>query len=866
MRNNFFYFVGLVLCLFCLSIVLTQDTSVKANPPFLKSPLSFEINKGQSDKHVKFLSRNKGHTLFLTPSEAVLSLKPVKNKRGDSVRIKLVGANQDPKLTGVSELVGKVNYFIGNDPKKWLTNISTYKKVKYEDIYSGVDLIYYGNQEKLEYDLVVAPNTDPRKITLKFEGAKKLKLNKDGNLILQTNRGEIIQQKPIIYQEVSGLKKEINGGYILKANNEIGIQVDKYDIKRPLVIDPELVYSTFLGGIKHDSGEAIVSDSLGNTYVTGATESADFPVTREFSFSSDIRSDAFVSKFNHVGTLIYSTFLGGAGFDEGAAIAVDNDGNAYVTGRTGSTDFPITSGVIQDRMNTASDVFITKLNSDGSTPIYSTYLGGSGDDRSKGIFIDTSGNAYICGNTNSSDFPRLNAFQTIYRGDTEAFISKINSTGRALVYSSYLGGSAYDGATSIRVDGSGNAYIGGITGSMNFPVTAGVVQNTLKGSKDLFISKVNPAGRTLLYSTYLGGNGEELGYSTDYVFDCNIAIDSSGNAYISAGTTSTDFPTTSGAVQTSNMGGLDAFFTKLDPRASSILYSTYLGGIHDEGANGITLDNSGNVYIAGATGSTNFPITQGALKTNPPDSFLVGRDIFISVFSSQDYSLLYSTYFGGVNSDEYASDITLDSLNNIYITGATRFFDSNTSNFPVLNPFQFSSGSVNFLDAFVTRISAVVDPTSIVITSPTPASSPFPTPPVRPSSTVSPSSKINKALKSLTNAAKKLARSSRVARPLRNRVISILREIRNALGRDNCVDLIESLLDDIILVLEEVRTKACESSGARSNVRARTTIRNCIPQEAINNFTEAVDKATDDISAVLEVDEDEDFTADVCQE
>ena len=386
MRNKYFYLLGFVFSLLCVSSILTRDNIAcahvlsnhlvgsKVKAVFLKSPLSFEVNKGQSGNPVKFLSRNKSHTLFLTPNEAVLSLLPSNHKKSSLIKMRLLDSNQNPKVSGLKELPGKVNYFIGNNPKKWQTNISTYEKVKYDDVYSGIDLVYYGNQEKLEYDLVVAPNSDPKKIALKFEGAKKLELDKDGNLVLHTNYEKIIQKKPIVYQETFGFKKEISGNYVLKANNEVGFQVGKYDTKRPLVIDPQLVYSTYLGGTGNgqDSGNSIAVDSQSNAYVTGQAQSTDFPITSgalQTGSPGVFRDSAFVSKFSPTGTLIYSTFLGGTqsiGDEEGVAIAVDNDGNAYVLGQTRESSFPITSGALQSTVkNQNIEAFITKLNPSG---------------------------------------------------------------------------------------------------------------------------------------------------------------------------------------------------------------------------------------------------------------------------------------------------------------------------------------------------------------------------------------------------------------------------------------------------------------------------------------------------------------------
>lgn len=709
MRNNFSYFCGLVLCLFCLSIVLTKDTSAKAKTSFLKSPLSFEVNKGQSDKHVKFLSRNKVHTLFLTPTEAVLSVKPLKNRRGDSVRIKLVGANQDPELTGVSELPGRANYFIGNDPKKWLTNISTYKKVKYEDIYSGIDLIYYGNQEKLEYDLVVAPNTDPRKITLKFEGAKKLKLDKDGNLVLHTSRGKIIQQKPVIYQEVSGLKKEINGDYILKSNNEVGFQISNYDTKRSLVIDPTFFYSTYLGGKERDEGQAIAVDKSGSAYVVGRTASTNFPTTMgAFQAIKNSGFDIFVTKLNADGTLLnYSTYIGGSS-DEGAElgnegnIAVDASGNVYITGLTSSADFPVTMGAFQNAYGGGStDAFVAKLNAEGNSLVYSTYLGGGGreNDFGGGVAVDADGNAYVTGSTDSIDFPVRNALSPTNSGGLDVFVTRFNVDGSALDYSTYLGGSEDDRGFRIAVDKFGNSFVTGWILSSDFPTSNGAFQTMHNAGFDAFVTKLNAAGNTLAYSTYLGGSVSDFGEG--------IAVDALGNAYVTLHTESSDFPTTMNSFQPSFGGTADAAVSKLNIGGSDLVYSTFIGGSGFDESLGIAVDSEGNAYITGFTGSSDFP-TKSTLQSINQGS----DDIFVTKLNKAGNLVIYSTYLGG-NGDDRGFGIAVDASSDAYVTGHTTSTD-----FPKKNPIQ--SVNEGSHDAFVIKI-ASASSTPLPTTSPTPS-------------------------------------------------------------------------------------------------------------------------------------------------
>ena len=452
------------------------------------------------------------------------------------LRIKLIGASLQPGLVGLEELPGKVNYFIGNDPKKWRTNISTFAKVKYKDVYPGIDLVYYGNQGQLEYDFIVAPGADPKIIKFDIQGADKLELNARGDLALKTDNGEILQYKPMVYQEDGDAKKLLSGHYVLTGKHELGFQVAGYDASRPLIIDPVLAYSTYIGGSSTEFGRGIAVDLGGNAYVAGLTASTDFPTVNRLQPVSVDSEDAFVMKLNSTGSaLVYSTYFGGSGSDDAMGIAVDLAGNAYVTGVSYSTDFPTTPGALGTPLNDRGNAFVTKLNPTGSGLVYSTYLGGSDLDQGNGIAVDLAGNAYVTGFTGSTDFPTTaGAFQTTNDGQ-RAFVAKLNLTGSALVYSTYLGGS--DGGEvggGITVDTFGNAYVTGHTGAIDFP-TVNPLQPELKGGVDVFVSKLNPAGTGLVYSTFLGGSGSDGA--------AGIAVDSAGNAYVTGSTDSTDFPT-----------------------------------------------------------------------------------------------------------------------------------------------------------------------------------------------------------------------------------------------------------------------------------------------------------------------------------
>jgi len=533
-------------------------------------PLSFEANNGQADPVVKFLARGPDYYLYLAANQAVMRFRsptspplldlqrrsPAANPESTIVRMKLAGGNAGARITALDELPGKSNYFIGNDPKNWRTDVATYARVKCQDVYPGVDMVYYGSQRQLEYDFQVAAGANPEAIRLSFDGAQGIQIDAAGGFLkIATPAGEFLQHKPVVYQQVEGARKEIACTYVMKSNREVGFEIAEYDMGKPLIIDPVLSYSTYLGGSSSEGASGIAVDASGNAYVTGSTSSADFPNTNGSFQRALARGDAFVTKINSSGTaIVYSTYLGGSDTEnpgrgeQGLAIAVDQAGNAYLTGETSSSNFPTTPGALRstalfDRFIHGNiDAFVTKLNATGNALVYSTYLGGlypgfeapvASTDIGLAIAVDSEGSAYVAGQTNSADFPVANALQPTRLATNDAFISKLNPTGTALIYSTYLGGEST--ATGIAVDSAGNAYVAGTTSSTSFPVTANAFQSSLSGSTDGFVVKVDAAGTSLLYSTYLGGR------STDDT--AGIAIDMAGNAYVTCHTRSTDFPT-----------------------------------------------------------------------------------------------------------------------------------------------------------------------------------------------------------------------------------------------------------------------------------------------------------------------------------
>jgi hypothetical protein len=678
-----------------------------------KLPLHFEANQGQTAGQVKFLSRGPGYTLFLTPTEAVLALKQAKGEESlratrhalreleydqTVLRMKIEGANPSPPATGLELLPGIVNYFIGDDPAQWRTNVPTYAKVRYDGLYPGVDLIYYGTQRQLEYDFVVRPGADPSSIMLSFQGADRLEVDAQGDLVLHTAAGAIHMRKPFIYQEVGGVRREILGGYVLMGEHHVGFEVAAYDASRPLIIDPVLTYSTYLGGSGFDDqGLGIAVDTAGSAYVAGFTDSTGFPTTAGafqptpggFGFS-----DAFVTKLDPTGAaLVYSTYLGGAGFDEILGITVDAAGNAYVTGDTGSSNFPTTAGAFQPTSG-GSSAFVTKLNATGAALVYSTYLGGGGIDRGFGIAVDAAGNAYVTGDTGSTDFPTTaGAFQTTLLGIADAFVTKLNATGAALVYSTYLGGSDIDRGFGIAVDADGNAHVTGFSGSSDFPTTAGAFQQTSRDD-DAFLTKLDPTGAALVYSTYLGGSGGDAGRG--------IAVDAAGNTYVTGETDSRDFPTTGGAFQPIFVGSdFNAFVTKLDPTGAALVYSTYLGGSDFDVTQGIAVDAAGNAYVTGETSSSDFPTTAGAFQSTRRGP----SDAFVTKLNATGAALAYSTYLGGSDIDR-GFGIAVDAAGNAYVTGVAFSTDFPTTE----GAFQPTFGG-GFGDAFAAKITDVPAPT-----------------------------------------------------------------------------------------------------------------------------------------------------------
>ena len=655
----------------------------------VRRPLTFETNRGQADEAVQFLARGAGYSARFTASDMELALSDGRHQTA-VVRLKPLGANHAPLLVGDDTRRRTLPNAHG-DGSDSATSATTYGGVRYADLYPGIDLVYYGRRQRLEYDFVVAPGADPERIVLAFEGAERPAVDAAGTLVAHTAAGMLRQPRPVAYQEIDGTRHSIDASYLVDRAGRVRFLLAAYDRTRPLVIDPLIDYATYLGGTLDEADEpfegieGVAVDGAGNFYVTGTTQSADFPTTVGADRTLDGSRDIFVTKFSPAGAILYSTYLGSGCDDSARDIAVDAAGNAYVTGRfnggfcyaelagalvakldpagavvyasvlggsladssvgqaiavdaaghayvTGITnsashDFPTTPGAYRtgecDNVRPfANDGFVAKLSTDGGTLLYSTLLCGSGDDSPAGIAVDAAGNAYVAGTTGSSDFPPVNPFQATRGGGPvglTGFVSKLTPDGSQLAYSTYLGGSESQAIGGIAVDEQGNAYVTGETASDDFPTTPGVLQEhagnrfCIEGCTDAFVTKLDPSGSALVYSTYLFGELDDAG--------SRIAVDRAGNAYVVGTTNSSYFPIVD-AFQASNRGLDDVFVAKLDPDGTRLVYSSYLGGSRaapspstgDDQGSSLALDPTGNAYVVGYTLSYDFPTTPGAFQ------------------------------------------------------------------------------------------------------------------------------------------------------------------------------------------------------------------------------------------------------------
>jgi hypothetical protein len=694
----------------------TQNAEFRADEAYGKLPLAFESNQGQIDSQVKFAARGDGYNLWLTGDGATLRLNNQKTdaaNQADILQLRLSNANRQTKVSGETQLEGKANYFSGGDASKWRTDIPLYSKVKYSGVYDGIDLVYYGNQQQLEYDFVLQPNADPQNIKIRFNGAEKVSIDESGELILSASGGDVRWHKPVSYQETDGIREEVASRYVLNDKNEIGFELGEYDRSKSLTIDPTLGYSTYFSANNSNlTTYNIKVDGSGNAYVSGTirvgSPAASLPTTSS-AYKTSMTCTAggtcsayFVTKFNPTGTaLIYSTYIGEVGSNSPGDLAIDSSGNAYITGYVGfsgatptdPTNFPTTAGAYQPNFHGSRDAFVTKLSAAGNALVFSTFLGGRYDDTGSQIALDGNNNVYVFGaaygyrfdNPVSFDFPVTPGTIDTTNHVNQCFLAKLSSAGSSLVYSTLIFADFSTHSQKLAVDNPGNAYIffGAYPDPNGFPTTANAFQQNRPvqadpddGQYDTMLTKINPTATQTLYSTYIAGGRRD--------FPGGIAVDNSGKVYLKGITGSTNFPTTPNAFRTVSNAGTstntdnDGFVSVIDTNASgaaSLVYSTYLGGtkpdsdFSDADTGAIAADSAGNIWITGSTQSDNFPTTPDALQQSQTGNF--DRHTFISKINphlSGNASLVYSTYFGNfINSRGY--DIAVDGRKNVYVTG-----------------------------------------------------------------------------------------------------------------------------------------------------------------------------------------------------
>jgi len=621
--------------------------------------------------------------------------------RGHVIKMELQNHSQNLTFTPKDPVGGYCNYFIGNEPESWMSKVKMYREIEITGIYPGIDIRYYFDDRQVRYDYRIQPGADVANIQWQLLGQYDLATNSDGELLFQTSLGEVVHGKLFAYQEKKTGKQEVTCSFALLPEGTVAIRTGIYDPQQELIIDP-LIYSTFIGGSGtgiggsgDDQGEAITVDESGNVYITGTTYSTDYPTTvGAYKTSLQGGEDVFITKLKADGSaLVYSTFLGGSSTDNGAAIALNSQGNVYISGTTFSTNFPTTTGAYQTTVRGNGDAFITQLNSDGTALVYSTFLGGTyGKETGKAIALDLSGNAFVTGITTSSNFPTTTgAYQGTFGGAYDIFVTKLNATASATLFSTFIGKSGYDEAYAIVVDSLGYTYITGNTSSSNYPVSITALQKTFGGKTDGFITKLNPTGSALSYSTYLGGSENEYGNA--------IAI-RKDYAYVTGVTYSTNYPVTSNVFQ-SNFGGgsEDIFISKINTTGSALEYSTYVGGDGEDIGYGIAVDALNRAYVTGGTSSSNFPTTTGAFQNTPPSS----GDAFLIELNPIATGLVYSTTIGGFY-QETGNAIAIDGNHNVYITGETKSSDFPTTTGAYQTTLQ--SGT----DGFVSKFNVVPEP------------------------------------------------------------------------------------------------------------------------------------------------------------
>lgn len=648
----------------------------------------FEENVGQADSRVRFVSRSKGRALFLTDLDAVLVLRR-DGAASETIRLTFPGARFTAAPAGGEPLSGRTNYFLGRDPRKWRTGVAAYGSVRYAGVYPGIDLVYHGRQGSLEYDFEVARGADPGRIVLAFEGLSDLGLDGDGNLVLATAAGRVVQRRPVAWQERGGIRTPVSVAYVVEGSARARLALGRHDPALPLTIDPVLSYSSYLGGALGDSGLAVAVDAAGNTYLAGQTDSLDFPVTPGAAQPANAGgTDAFVAKIGPSGgTLEFATYLGGSSADTGNGVAVGPGATVFVAGETASIDFPTTAGAFQASNPGRRAGFVAKLDASGGTLVYSTYLGGAATARCNAIAVDPAGEAYVVGRTDSADFPTTaGVVFPVYRGGQfDAYVSKLNAAGTGLVYSTFMGGGGNDALFGIALGPGNTACVAGGSDSTDYPTTPSAYQAVVQDT-DPVVTKLDASGASLVYSTFLGG-------SSDMERANAIAVDPSGLLCVAGFTPSADFPTKN-AAQPVKGGANDEWTARFNPSAfgdASLVYATFIGGAGNDRANGIAVDAGGNAWVVGQTSdAANFPLVdpiQAAYGGGASDAVVTRI--------SPSGAIGFSTLLGGSGNDQANAVAALGA--DAFVTGAT-----DSTDFPTVAPLQ--SANHGGSDAFFARI------------------------------------------------------------------------------------------------------------------------------------------------------------------
>jgi uncharacterized protein (TIGR03437 family) len=650
-------------------------------------PYTFEENQGQAPAPVKYLARGQGYSLFLTDREAVLALERDANTR-QIVRMSLDGSRPASAIQGVGPARQTTNYLVGNEPAKWRTNVPHFNAVRYAKVYEGIDVVYHSAASQLEYDFVVSPGSDPTEIQMRFGGVQTMRVTASGSLELRFGDRKLVNQAPVAYQEVGGRRRLVRASYKLLGENLVGFHVGAHDRTLPLVIDPVVLYATFLGGDRSESVTAIAVDAQGNTYVTGETTSGNFPaVGTQITQVQGAVPYSFVTKYNAAGTqILYSTLLGGSSNTRGYAIAVDIAGNAYVGGVTGAKNFPLVNPV-QANHPGLNIGYVAKLNPQGNALLFSTFIGGERNDEVRSIALDSAGAIHVAGRVTSTQFPTLNALQPAFGGNTDAFVAVYSAPNYRLKFSTMLGKAGLEEANALTVDAAGATYVAGFANSAGM-ATAGAYQSLVRSPNDAFVLKLNAEGTSLDWFTYYGGRGDDVAKS--------IALDVFGNVLIGGSATSDNLVTTSNALQPAMRGDNDAFLAKFSGTGRDLLYATYLGssttrsGI-SETINGIGVDATRGVTVAGITDGANFPTVR------PIQAFGGGgSDGFVARLNGSLAGIDFSTHIGGSAEDQVLG-MALDNDGGVHLAG-----DTQSTNFPLKNAIRTTFASAQ--EGFVSHI------------------------------------------------------------------------------------------------------------------------------------------------------------------